>query len=127
TCALPIWAGDDERGAGLVDQDRVDLVDDGEVVAALHHVAGLPGHVVAQVVEAELVVRAVGDVGGVLFATFGRGLAGDDAAGGHAEGAEDAAHQFRLVAGQVVVDGDDVDAARGDGVQVGGEGRNEGL
>ena len=30
--------GDDQRGAGLVDEDRVDLVDDGEVVAALHHV-----------------------------------------------------------------------------------------
>ena len=28
-------AGDDQRGAGLVDEDRVDLVDDGEVVAAL--------------------------------------------------------------------------------------------
>ena len=30
--------GDDQRGTGLVDEDRVDLVDDGEVVAALHHV-----------------------------------------------------------------------------------------
>ena len=28
-------AGDDQRGAGLVDEDRVDLVDDREVVAAL--------------------------------------------------------------------------------------------
>ena len=66
-------SGDDERGAGLVDEDRVDLVDDREVVAALHHVLGLPGHVVAEVVEAELVVRAVGDVGGVLLAALLRG------------------------------------------------------
>ena len=58
----------------------------------------LPGHVVAQVVEAELVVRAVGDVGGVLLAALGRGLAGQDAAGRHAEGAEDAAHELGLVA-----------------------------
>ncbi len=55
--------GDDQRGAGLVDQDGVDLVDDGEVVPALHAVLEAHGHVVAQVVEAELVVGAVGDVG----------------------------------------------------------------
>src|SRR4051812_730753 len=59
-------AGDDQRRAGLVDQDVVDLVDDREVVAALLGllIGGL-GQVVAQVVEAELGVRAVGDVRGV--------------------------------------------------------------
>ena len=56
-------AGDDERRPRLVDQDRVDLVDDREVVAALHHRREVELHVVAQVVEAELVVGAVGDVG----------------------------------------------------------------
>ena len=61
-------AGDDERGARLVDQDRVDLVDDGVGVAALHHLGRAHLHVVAQVVEAELVVGAVGDVAGVLRA-----------------------------------------------------------
>ena len=63
--ALVAAAGDDERGAGLVYEYGVHLVDDGEGVAALHHLALVNGHVVAQVVEAELVVRAVGDVGGV--------------------------------------------------------------
>ena len=55
--------GDDERRARLVDQDRVDLVDDGEIEAALVAVRHLHRHVVAQVVETELVVGAVGDVG----------------------------------------------------------------
>jgi hypothetical protein len=55
-------AGDDERRARLVDQDRVDFVDDREAVAALNHLAQRVFHVVAQIVEAELVVRAVGDV-----------------------------------------------------------------
>jgi len=32
-------AGDDQRGPRLVDEDRVDLVDDREVVAALHQVS----------------------------------------------------------------------------------------
>jgi hypothetical protein len=64
-------AGDDQRGARLVDEDRVDLVDDREVVAALDQLLLRPRHVVAQVVEAELVVRAVGDVAGVLRAALG--------------------------------------------------------
>ena len=57
--------GDDERRARLVDQDRVDLVDDGEGVAALDHLRHVVFHIVAEIVEAEFVVRAVGDVGGV--------------------------------------------------------------
>jgi hypothetical protein len=51
-------SGDDQRGARLVDQDGVDLVDDGVVVAALHHLGAVVLHVVAQVVEAEFVVGA---------------------------------------------------------------------
>jgi hypothetical protein len=66
-------AGDDQRRARLVDQDRVDLVDDRVVEAALDALLGAEGHVVAQVVEAELVVGPVGDVGGVGLAAR-RGL-----------------------------------------------------
>ena len=96
-------------------------------MAALDQLLGLPRHVVAQVVEAELVVRAVGDVGLVLQAPLLRGLPGEDHAGRHAEGAEHAAHQLRLVRGEEVVDRDDVDAAGRDRVQVGGHRRDEGL
>ena len=58
-------AGNDQRRSRFVDEDAVHLVDDGEVVAALDVVRQLELHVVAQVIEAELVVRAVGDVAGV--------------------------------------------------------------
>ena len=71
-------AGDDQRRAGLVDEDRVDLVDDREVVAALDALLDGVGHVVAQVVEAELVVGAVGDVGGVGDAALVRSHLGQD-------------------------------------------------
>src|SRR6185503_15849695 len=54
-------AGDDERRPRLVDEDRVDLVDDRERVAALHRSVERDGHVVAQVVESELRVRPVRD------------------------------------------------------------------
>ena len=55
-------AGDDQRRSRLVDEDRVDLVDDRIAVAALDDAVEADGHVVAQVVEAELGVRPVGDV-----------------------------------------------------------------
>ena len=58
-------AGDDQRRARLVDQDRIDLVDDGVVERPLRHGVEPVLHVVAQVVEADLVVGAVGDVAGV--------------------------------------------------------------
>src|SRR5262249_59272522 len=63
-------ARDDQRRARFVDQDRVDFVDDGEVVWTLHAIFVPELHVVAQVIEAELVVGAVGDVGVVGFLTF---------------------------------------------------------
>ena len=59
--------GDDERRARLVDKDRVHLVDDGEAAHLLHLLRGVDLHVVAQVVEAKLVVLSVDDVGGILL------------------------------------------------------------
>ena len=119
--------GDDQRRARLVDQDGVGLVDDGEVVPALHQVGRVPGHVVAQVVEAELVVRAVGDVARVLRAAGRRRHLGEDHADGQAEEAVDPAHVLRVAAGQVVVHRDQVHAVAGHGVEVGRQHRGEGL
>ena len=67
-------AADDERRARLVDQDRVDLVDNGirmRRVFALHRLRQVLDHVVAQVVEAELVIGAVRDIGAISLATRG--------------------------------------------------------
>ena len=75
-------ARNNEGGTGLIDEDRVNLVDDDEGVAALDHILGHLGHVVAQVVEAELVVRAVGDVAGVHLAALGRRLTHEDTTAG---------------------------------------------
>jgi hypothetical protein len=71
-------AADDQRRPRLVDENRVHLVDHRVVMAALHAVLKRPGHVVAQVVESELVVGAVGDVGRVLLAALRRRHLGED-------------------------------------------------
>src|ERR1700758_1091538 len=52
-------SADDERGARFVNQDGVDFVDDGVVEASLNAILQVELHVVAQVIEAEFVVRAV--------------------------------------------------------------------
>jgi len=111
-------AADDQRRAGLVDQDRVHFVDDGEVQAALNPVAGLVDHVVAQVVEAVFVVRAVRDVAAVGFLLFfARHLRQVDA---HRQAQEvvQPAHPPRVAAGEVVVHRDHVHALAGQRIQV---------
>ncbi len=78
-------AGDDERGTGLVHQNRVNLVDDREIVPALYHLGQMILHVVAQIVEAEFVVGGVGHVARVGGAAFLVGQAVDDDARGQAQ------------------------------------------
>ena len=118
---------DDEGRARLVDQDRIDLIDDREVEAALYPIAVLERHVVAQVVEAELVVGPVGDVRGVGRLPFRLVEPGDDDAGAHPEALVDLAHPLGVAARQVIVDRDDVDPESGQGIQIGGERRDQRL
>ena len=110
---------DDERRARLVDQDRVHLVDDREVVAALHHLLGTLRHaVVAQIVEAELRVGAVGDVAGVLRTALVGVHRVLDAADRETEVLVEVAHPRRVAAGEVVVHRDELHVLTGERVQV---------
>ncbi|CAB4834102.1 unannotated protein [freshwater metagenome] len=122
-------AADDQRGAGLVDEDAVHFVDDREVVAALHLVVQCAGHVVAQVIEAELVVRAVGDVGAVVDPLLSRALleAGNDQTDFQAHPVVDTAHPLGVEASQVVVHRHQVHTLARQTVEVGRQGADEGL
>jgi hypothetical protein len=120
-------ATDDERSARFVDQDRVDLIYDRVVQLALHVVVDGELHVVAQVVEAELVVLAVGDVAAIRALLVRFALLADDHAGAEAEEAVQPAHPLRVAAREVVVHGDDVHAFALERVQVASEGRDQRL
>ena len=96
-------------------------------MSALNTLLGTGDHVVAQVVEAELGVGAVGDIGLV-----GRALELErhvvlEQTDGHAQVLVDAAHPLGVALGQVIVDGNNVHALAGDGVEVAGQGGDEGL
>ena len=84
-------------------------------------------HVVAQVVETEFVVGAVGDVGGIGGAARIVVEIGDDDADVHAEELVDPAHPFGVARRQIVVDGDDMDAFALEGVEIDGERRHQRL
>ena len=120
-------AGDDQRRARLVDQDRVDLVDDGVEVAALDHVFQAVLHVVAQIVEAVFVVGAIGDVAPIGLLALGIVEAVDDHAGGEAEETVDLAHPGGVAPGEIVIDGDDVDALAGQRVEIDRQGCDQRL
>ena len=101
-------AGDDERRPRLVDQDRVDLVDDRVSVAALDDAFEADRHVVAQVVEPELRVRAVRDVGVIGgLAPVERHVV-LDRGDAHAEPFVDGPVPLGIARGEVVVDRDEV-------------------
>ena len=118
---------DDERRARLIDQDRIDLIDDRVGQRALHPILKPEGEIVAQVVETELVVGAVGDVAGIGRALLGRILGIADHAYCQAEEAIDRAHPIRIALREILIHGDDVDALAGQRVEVGGQGRHQRL
>ena len=88
---------------------------------------GLIDHVVAQVVKTILVVGAVGDVrvvGGLLFFAWRMRQVN---AHRQAQKVVQLAHPLRIPAGQIVVDRDHMNTLARDGVEVGGQGRGQGL
>uniref|UniRef100_A0A6J7PAF4 Unannotated protein n=1 Tax=freshwater metagenome TaxID=449393 RepID=A0A6J7PAF4_9ZZZZ len=87
-------ARDDQRRSRFIDEDGVHLVDDGIVVAPLGLVLQPDRHVVAEVVEPELVIGAVRDVASVCRTLLGRRLfvPGDDESDREAHEAVDATH-----------------------------------
>ncbi len=108
---------DDERRARLVDQDRVDLVHDREMMPALHHRLQRILHVVAQIIEPELVVGAVGEIGsvgrlagGVIHVVLNR-------PDGETEKLVDRPHPGGIAARQVIVHRHDMDAPAAEGVE----------
>ena len=119
---------DDEGRARFVNEDGVDLVDDGERMTPLRH--DVPGalHVVAQVIETEFVVGPVGDVRRVRPALHEVVLdVRPDPAHREAEPAVQPPHPLGVTGGQVLVDRHHVHPIAAEGVEVGRKGRDQRL
>ena len=120
-------AADDQRSTCLVDEDGVDLVDDGVVERPLRHIIQRRLHIVAQIVEAELVVGAVGDVRPVGLLALGRAHVADDGPDVQPQEVVDVTHPLGVTGGEIVVDRDQVRAVSGQCVQVQRQRRDQRL
>ena len=118
---------DDERRPRLVDEDRIHLVDDRVVMPALDAVIAMPRHVVAEVIESELVVGSVRDVAGVGGAPLREIHPVLDASDGEPEEGVDPPHPLAVAPGEIVVHRDEVDALSGKRVEVDGHRRDQRL
>jgi hypothetical protein len=126
-CRFLARPGNDQRRTSLVDQDRIHLVDDGEVMPALHAVLQVELHVVAQVIEAEFVIRPVGDVALVVFLALLVVQIVHDNADRQAQKSVNPPHPFRVAFGQIIVHRDDVNALAFERIQIGGRRRHQRL
>ena len=88
---------------------------------ALHAILYLKLHVVAQVVEAELVICSVGDVGRVCGAALVVVQVVDDDAHRQPQKLVDLAHPLGIALGQVVVHRDHVHAVPRQRIQIAGQ------
>ena len=111
-------AADDKWRAGLVNQDGVNFVHDRIVQATLHAVCCLVDHIVTKIVKAVLVIRTIGNIRQIrsllLFSWHLRQI------NPHRQPKKvvELAHPLCIPAGQVVVDGHDVDALAGECIQI---------
>ena len=121
-------AADDQRSPGLVDENGVHFINDGKVMGALDLLVAAGGHaVVAQVVESELAVRAVGNVAEVLGAAQLRRLVVLNRADGKAQKGVELSHPLGVAASQIVVDRHDMNSASRERVQIHRQSRHESL
>src|SRR3546814_15682479 len=93
----------DERGARFVEQDRIDLVNDGEIEGALHHLPALIFHIVAQIIEAKFVIGRIRDVGGISLSPLILAQVRHDHAGGKPTEAIDQPHPVTVATGELIV------------------------
>src|SRR6202011_2777336 len=99
------WPGNNQWGARFVDKDGVHFIDDGEVMTALDAIGEVIFHVVAEIVEAKFVVRAVGNVrviGGTALLVV---QVVHDNANAQAQRAIQRAHPLSVAPRQIIVDG----------------------
>ena len=97
------------------------------MVSPLHAVLQIELHVVTQVVEAELVVGAVGNVGRISLTTLIVIEIVHDYAHRQAKEGIKLSHPLRVAFSEVVVDGDDVNTFSGKRIQIYREGGNQGF
>ena len=103
-------AGKNQRNTSLVDQNRVDLVDNRRGKWTMNLILRIKSNLIAQVIEADLVCHGVGDIAEIRLLALFAAHALLYAAHREAEELIDRAHPIGIPPGQIVVHGHYMDA-----------------
>ena len=125
--ALVPLAGDNQRRPGLVDEDGVHLVHNGENMAPLDHLPLVNGHIIPQIIEAQFVVGAVCDIAGIGGAPLVIVHLVQNCAAAQPKPAVDFAHPVAVALDQIIVDRHDMDAPARQSVEIGGHSGHQGF
>ena len=106
---------------------EIDLVDDRVLERPVDHLLQPEFHVVAQIVEAQLVIRAIGDVAAIGFLPLVIVQLVDDDADTQAEKPVDLPHPFGVALRQIVVDRDDMHALARERIEIDRQRRDQRL
>ena len=96
--------GDNQRGSRLINQNGVHFIDDAEIQPLLSLDVVLPYHVVAQVIEAELIVRAIHDVCLITEEAFPFSKRSDNQTCGQSKERVEFSHLFPIATCEVIID-----------------------
>jgi len=122
-----VGAGDHQGHSGLVEQERVGLVEQDGVQGTVDPVRDPLHQAVAQKIETRLLGRGVGHVARVRRPLGVRVLPLLDAADGQPEQAVHRPHPGRVPPGEEIVEGQHVHALPGEGLEGRGQDRGQGL
>ena len=117
----------DEGRSSLVYENAVHLVHDSVVMLALHAILEARGHIVPEVVETELIIGPVSDIGPVGLVPVGVHHVMLYATHGEAHHLVDSAHPLGIAPREVVVHGHQMRPPPRERVEVKGHGRDQRL
>ena len=115
---LPALSGYDQRSPRLIDENRVDLVDDRIVKPSLYKLLFIDHHIVSQIIKSKLIVRHISDIAVVCRPALIVVHAVQHDSYGKPEELMHLSHPLGITLCQIIVDCDDMDAFSLKGVEI---------
>ena len=124
---LSALSGNDQRSSRLIDQYRVNLIDDRIMQLSLYQLLFINNHVVSQIVKTILIIGNIRNITCILFPSLVIFHRVQDHTDFQSQKLMDFTHPLRISFGQVIVDGYDMHAFTFQRVQISRTGRNQSL
>ena len=110
--------GNNQRGARLVNENAVHLINNGKAVAALAHIGARIFHIVAQIIKTQLIIGGIGNVCRIsAFARFIIHIM-DNTADAQPQSLMHDTHPIGIALGEIIIDRHHMHGAARQGVQI---------